>query len=70
MLSGENQMDNMAQSDTTAEQNMTDGNRRNSYIEVVIEVAARKASVLVGDSKGRQRDKALNKGEDVVVCFP
>ena len=60
----------MLQSDTTAGQTMTEGNRHKSYSDVVIEGVVRKAGVFVGDSIFRKTDRALNKGDDVVVCFP
>ena len=70
MLMGGKEMDNMLPSDTTAGRNMTEGNRRKSYSEVVIEGVRKKARVLVWDSIFRKTDRALNKGDDVVICFP
>ena len=49
---------------------MTEGIRRKSYSEVVIEGVRRRARVFVRDSIVRKTDRALNKGSDVVVCFP
>ena len=43
---------------------------RTLYHEVVIEGITRKASVFLCDSIVRQTDKALNNGDDVVVCSP
>ena len=62
----EKEMENMLPSDMTVGQIKTEGNRRNSYSKVVIEGVRRKARVFVGDSINR----ALNKGDDVVVGFP
>ena len=67
---GERKMDNMLPDDTTAGQDATEGIRHKSYSEVVIEGVRRKARVFVGDSIVRKTDRALNKGDDVVVCFP
>ena len=50
-------------------QNATEGIRRKSYCAVVIERVRRRARVSVGDSIVRKTDRALNKGDDVVVCF-
>ena len=50
--------------------NQTDGNRRKSYSEAVIEGAMRKERVFMGDSIMRKTDKTLSEGEDVVVCLP
>lgn len=66
-LMGEKEMDNVLPSGTTTLHNMTEGNRRKSYSEVVAEEVKRKARVSVGDST---TDKALNKRDDVVVSFP
>ena len=63
-------MDNMVPSDTTVGQDMTEGNRRKSYSEVVIEGMKRKARVFVGDSIIKKNVRALNKGDDVIVDFP
>ena len=70
MLMGEGEMDNMLPGDTTAEQNATEGIRRKSYFEVVIEGVRWRARVFLGDSIVRKTDRALNKEDDVVVCFP
>ena len=70
MLMGERKMDNMLPGDTTAGRNAAEGIRRKSYSEVVIEGVRRRARVFVGDSIVRKTDRALNKGDDVVVCFP
>ena len=56
--------------DTTAGQNATKGIQCKSYSEVVIEGVGRRARVFVGDSVVRKTDRALNKGDDVVVWFP
>ena len=69
-LMGESETDNMLPGDRTAGQNATEGIRRKSYSEVVIEGVRRRARVFVGDSIVRKTDRALNKGDDVVVCFP
>ena len=63
-------MDNMLPGDTTAGQNVTEGIRRKSYSEVVIEGVRRKAKVFVGDSIVGKTNRALKKGDNVVVCFP
>ena len=70
MLMVEREMDNLLPGDTTAEQNATEGIRRKSYFEVVIEGVRWRARVFVGDSIVRKTDRALNKEEDVVVCIP
>ena len=41
----------MLPSDTTAGQNTTEGNRRKSYFDVVIEGVRKKTRVFVGDSE-------------------
>ena len=69
MLMGEKEMDNMLPSDTTG-QNITEGNRRKSYSEVVTGEERRKARVFVGDSIVRKMYRALSKGDDVVGYFP
>ena len=51
-------------------QNATEGIQRKSYFEVVIEGVRRRARVFVGDSIVRTTDRVLNKGNDMVVCFP
>ena len=48
VLMGEKEMDNLLPSDTTAGQNMMEGNRRKSYSDVVIEGVRRKTRVFVG----------------------
>ena len=70
MLMGEREMDNMLPGDTTAEQNATEGMRRKSYSEVVIEGVRTTARVFIGDSIARKTDRALNKEDDAVACFP
>ena len=70
MLMGEREMDNMLPGDTTAVHNATEGIRRKSYSEVLIERARRRAKVFVGVSIIRKTDRVLNKGDDVVVCIP
>ena len=47
-----------------------EGIQRKSYSEVVIEGVRRRARVFVGDSIVRKTDRALNKVDDVVLCFP
>ena len=64
------EMENMPTSGMTAGQNKTEGNRCKSYSEVVTEGVTRKSSMFVGNSMIRKPDKALNIGDDVVVCFP
>ena len=49
---------------------MTEGIQRNSYSEVVTERVRRRVRVFVEDSIVRKTDRALSKGDDVVVCFP
>ena len=63
-------MENMLPGDTTAGLNATGGIQRKSYSEVVIEGVRRRTRVFVGDSIFRKTDRALNKGNDTVVCFP
>ena len=70
MLMGEREMDNMLPGDTTVGQNVTEGIRCKTNSEVVIEGVRRKARVFVGDSIVRKTDRALKKGDDVVICFP
>ena len=43
--------------------------KRNSYAKVMIEGVKWKKRVFVGNSIVRKTDKALNKGEDMVVCL-
>ena len=50
MLMGEREMDNMLPGDTTSGQNATEGIRRNSYFEVVIEWVMRRERMFVADS--------------------
>ena len=69
MLKGEREMDNKLPGDTAAGQNATEGIRRKSYFEVVIEGVRRRVRVFVGDLIVRKTDRALNKGDDVVVSF-
>ena len=69
MLMGEREMDNMLPGDTTVGQNATEGIRRKSYSEAVIE-GVRRARAFVWDSMVRKTDRTLNKGDKVVVCFP
>ena len=54
----------------TAGQNATEGIRRKSYSEVVVEGVRRRERVFVGDSIVKKTDRALSKLDDVVVCFP
>ena len=63
-------MDNMLPGDTTVGQNATERFRRKSYSEVVIEGVRRRARVFVWDPIVRKNDRALSKGDDMVVCFP
>ena len=63
MLMREREMDNMLPVDTTAGQNATEGIRRKSYSEVVIEGVRSRARVFVGDSKVRKTDSSLSNGE-------
>ena len=63
-------MDNTLPGDTTAVHNATKGIRCKSYSDVVIEGVRRRARVFVGDSIIRKSDRAPNKGDDVVICFP
>ena len=51
----------------TARLNATERIRRKSYSEEVIERVRRRVRMFVGDSIVRKTDKALNKGDDVVV---
>ena len=46
------------------------GERRQKYSAAVIEGIKRNATTYVGDSIVRKTDARLNKGEDVVMCFP
>ena len=46
-----------------------EGFKRSCY-EVVIEGVKKKARAFVGNSVVRKTDRVLNKGDDVVVCFP
>ena len=66
---GEREMYSKLPGDTTAGQNAMEGVRCKSYFEVMIE-GVRRARLLVGYSIVRKTDRALNKGDDVVVCFP
>ena len=70
MLMGEREMDNMLPGDTAEGQNATEGIRCKSYSELVIEEVRRRARVFVGDSIVRKTDRVLNRGDDMVVCFP
>ena len=70
MFTGKKEADNMVPSGNTAGQNMTDRNRPKSYSDVVIEGVTRKVRMFMGDSMVRKTDKALNKGDSVVVCLP
>ena len=47
-----------------------EGIHRKIYSEAVIEWVRKRARVFVGDSIVRKTDIVLNKGDDVVVCFP
>ena len=47
-----------------------DGGRRKTYSAAVIDGIKRNSTTYVGDSIVRKTDTRLNKGEDVVVCFP
>ena len=67
---GEREMDNLLPGDTNAGQNTTEGIRRKSYSEVATEVVRRRARVIMGASIIRKTDTALNKVDDLVVCFP
>ena len=69
-LMGERKIDNSLPGDKAAGQNVTEGIKRKSYTEVVIEGVRRRARVFVGDSILRKTDRVLNKGDDVVVCLP
>ena len=51
-------------------QNVMEGIERKSYSAAVIEGVRKRARVFVGDSIVRKTDRVLNKGDDVVVCFP
>ena len=62
MLMDEREMDSMLPGDTTAGQNATEGIRRKSYSEIVIEGVRRRARVFAEDSMVRKTDRALNKG--------
>ena len=59
-------------SDTTdgGEEMGQDGGRRKTYSAAVIDGIKRNSTTYVGDSIVRKTDTRLNKGEDVVVCFP
>ena len=70
MLMGEREMDKTLPGDTTVRQNATEGIRRKSYSQAVIEGVRTRVMVFVGDSIVKKTDTALNKGDDVVVCFP
>ena len=48
---------------------MTEGIRRKSYSEVVIDGVRKRTRGFVGDSIVRKTDRVLNKGDDVVVCL-
>ena len=61
MLMGDKEMDNVL---------LMEGNHHKSYSELVIEVVRRKARVFMSNVIVRKTDKALSKGDDVVVCFP
>ena len=63
MLMREREMDKMLPVDTTARQNATEGIRRKSYSEIVIEGVRSRARVFVGDSKVRKTDSSLSNGE-------
>ena len=63
-------MDNILPGDTTAGQNATEEIRRKRYTEVAIERVRSRAWVFWGDSIVKEKDRALGKGDDVVVCFP
>ena len=63
MLMREREMDKMLPVDTTAGQNATEGIRRKSYSEVVIEGVRSRARVFVGYSKVRKTDSSLSNGE-------
>lgn len=67
-LMGEKEIDMLAR-DTTARQNMMDGNRRKGYSEVVIEGVRRKVREFIGESIVRETDRVLRKRDDVVVYF-
>ena len=51
-------------------QNVMEGIERKSYSAAVIEGVRKRARVFVGDSIVRKTDRALNKGDDVVICLP
>ena len=69
ILMGDREVDNMLPGDTTAGKNAAEGIQHKSYPDVMIE-GVRRARVFVGDSIVRKTDKALNKGDNVAVCFP
>ena len=60
MLMGERGMDNMLPGDTTAGQNATEGIRRKSYSDVVIEGARRRTRMFIRDSIVMKTDRSLN----------
>ena len=60
----------MLPGDTTAGQNATEGIRRKSYSEVVIDRVRRRVRVFVRDSIVRKTERVLNRGDDMVDCFP
>ena len=68
-LMGESEDDNSMPGDNAAGQNVTEGIQRKSYSEAVIEGVRKRASVFVGDSIVRKTNRALNKGDDMVVSF-
>ena len=47
-----------------------EGIHRKSYSEAVIDCVRKRVRVFVGYSIVRKTDRVLNKGDDVVVCFP
>ena len=66
---GERETDNKLPSDKAARQNVMEGIQRKSYSKAVIEGVRKRAMVFVGDSIFKKTDRALNKGDDVVVCL-
>ncbi|KAI0216293.1 hypothetical protein LSAT2_031675 [Lamellibrachia satsuma] len=70
-LKSEREPDNiLPPSDKATTQNVTEGIHRKSYSEAMIEGVRKRARVFVGDSIVRKTERVLNKGDDMVVCFP
>ena len=70
LLTGERKTDNRLPSDKAVGQNVMEGIHRKSYSEAVIEGVRKRGRVFVEDSIVSKTDRVLNKGDDVVVCYP